>query len=123
MNQKQRAEPKIKYYDDMENLMGLKGSALVYLNEIHIDSKFRGTEEGEQIIIHEKKHIERLRRIDEGKNRTLLFFKDSLWDFLDCIRLDLKYGSLLSRISNAVLLFIVFGIIPLIVVLTYVGVI
>lgn len=89
--EKENRAPIVKFFDDMEKLFGTMGHALPYANEVHVDSKYQGTEFGNAIVEHEVKHVKRLRQIRQGKNRLWTFLVDWLWDWYDSNRIGFKY--------------------------------
>ncbi len=90
----EKKEPAILWFEDMEKMTrGIKGISLVWANEIHIDAKYKGTPQGEDLIKHELKHHEILWKPRDEKplKRSLRGIYNNIWDWLDLKRLHAKW--------------------------------
>ena len=102
-----KEEPTVRIFNNMEKLTGNKGYAIPYANEIHLDSKYANTEFGEAILKHERKHIEKLTKILEGKNRYITMIENNLWDFFDVMKISFKHERK-NFIKQIVISFVIF---------------
>lgn len=67
------------------------GIALWYLNEIHINKKWKGTKIGKFILKHELKHFKFIKEIEKSNflSKRLLIMKNNIWDHFQSWQLAL----------------------------------
>jgi len=69
------------------------GICLFWIDEIHIDEKWKDHQILPDIIKHEKKHYEFYQKMINSKtkiSKIYWYIRNELFDIYDCIRLDLK---------------------------------
>jgi hypothetical protein len=84
----------VKFFDDMESMTGSLAECIVYIPEIHVDSKYRESKRLPEMLQHERHHYELLVKLIEEKNGVRGFFigrYNNLWDFCSTLRLSLKW--------------------------------
>lgn len=88
------SEPLVRFFDGMEKLSGHCAEALVWANEIHIDSKYRESYKLPEMLRHERRHFDFLNR-EKGAGRLVRLkwiLINNFWDTFDSYRLILKWG-------------------------------
>jgi len=64
-----------------------------WVDEIHVDEKLRDSPYLMEILNHEMKHYRIMQRVIREKSwwkRELLLWYNVLWDWYDCLRMDLE---------------------------------
>lgn len=97
-------EPKIRFIKDFMKIRGggIIASSLFWINEIHIDAKYKNSPIIEDLIKHEKKHHRLLWERYYSKSvlrRIYLALYNNFWDMLsvDIIFLKIFYLRLFSK--------------------------
>ena len=93
---------KIRYKKNLEKVMMFKAMALVWQDEIVIDIKYAGTEYGEKILEHERKHFDYITPLFKHTSRlnwlrTLVM--NNVWDMLSNFKISLLYGDTADRFA------------------------
>jgi len=88
-----QVEPRIVFVENLEATMNSQAESLVWLHEIHIDQKYREDWRLPDMMKHERHHHYLLWKGAENKGlkRQGYFLFNNLWDFYDCLRLQLKW--------------------------------
>lgn len=93
---------KILYKKNLEKVMLFKAMALVWQDQIVIDLKYAGTEYGEKILEHERKHFQYITPLFKHTSR-LHWFKtliiNNIWDMLSTLKICLFYGDTTDRVG------------------------
>jgi hypothetical protein len=87
-------EPKVKFIEGLERLIGCRAISLVWIHEIHIDSKYQNKPILNELIAHEKKHHALLWKAYNEKRRwkrILILCYNNLWDTFDVFSKLLKW--------------------------------
>ena len=89
------ADDSHKFYDGLETMTGgAIAESLVWVPEIHVDSKYRDSDKLPEILKHERKHYVILAKILTEKRwyvRWLIGRYNNLWDFCSVNYLCLKW--------------------------------
>ena len=105
-------KPKIKFVKNLR--LYANAIYLYWINEIHIDETFKDSPILDDIIKHEMKHYQIVQKILKTKSkfkRILLLLYNNIFDFIDCVKLDLLYMRTLSKkelIKNEDIWFLIF---------------
>jgi hypothetical protein len=86
-------EPQIVFVNGLEATTNAYAESIVWLHQIHIDAKYLNDWHLLDIIKHEKKHHYYLWKAaeTEGLKRLSIILWNNVWDFYDCIRLQLNW--------------------------------
>ncbi|RLE45154.1 hypothetical protein DRJ16_00270 [Candidatus Woesearchaeota archaeon] len=91
-------KPKIRFVKNLH--YHANAICLYWIDEIHIDEKFKDHPLLSDIIKHELKHYIILKKIINEKSllkKMLWGLYNDFWDFYDCFRLTIKYYWLVIR--------------------------
>ena len=90
--------PHLKFFF-VKDLLTDMGMCLYWVDEIHIDVKYRDSPILMDLLRHETKHyrlikeiirLKKERKISSYLKSRLLIIYNNLWDIVDCIRMELK---------------------------------
>jgi hypothetical protein len=86
-------DPVIRWFDNLEKLTGCFGMALIWCNEIHMDSHYKTSEMLPDLLAHERKHFYFFGKIATATHsitRLKWQFINNWWDAYDRTRLIIK---------------------------------
>jgi hypothetical protein len=86
----------VKFYDNLELMSGGSlAESLVWVPEIHVDSKYRNSYKLPELLTHEQKHYDILVKLLNEKRwyiQFLISLYNNFWDFFSCNYMNLKWS-------------------------------
>ena len=90
--------PHLKFFF-VRDLLTVESICLYWIDEVHVDEKYRNSPILLDLLRHETKHyrlikeiirLKKERKISSFLKSRLLIIYNNLWDIADCIRMELK---------------------------------